>query len=154
MRSKEKKKIFDANERKCVVSAISERAQTLPYCPGRYVSAQLCSQPNCGSDPFPWLIRHTKSPGDSDSFPVNPIFIAPRLLCHHYRLTCSIVLEAGSLHLNISLQHNNTLNMPQDMIYTGHRRRSHISAPQYNCRRLRSVTQHAHVSFYDKLSVS
>ena len=46
-------------------------------------------------------------------------FSPPRPLCHHYRLTCSIVLEAGKLHLNISLWHNNTLNMPLDMIYTG-----------------------------------
>lgn len=38
------------------------------------------------------------------------------------------------------------------MIYTGHRRCSHISLPQCNCHRLRSVTWHANVALYDELS--
>lgn len=29
-----------------------------PHCPGHCVSAQLCSQPTCGSDPLLGLIRH------------------------------------------------------------------------------------------------
>lgn len=38
------------------------------------------------------------------------------------------------------------------MIYTGHRRCSHISVPGCNCHRLRSVTWHENVVLYDELS--
>lgn len=51
--------ISDANKGNRVESAIF--AQTLLHCPGRCVSAQLCSQPACGSDPLSGLIRHTES---------------------------------------------------------------------------------------------
>lgn len=91
------KKICDANEGKCAVSATFARAQTLLYCPGRRVSAQLCSQPNCGSDPLPSLIRHTKSPGNSDSFPVNPIYSSQAVMSslQTYLLHCAGSREAA-----------------------------------------------------------
>ena len=46
----------------------------MPDCPGRFVLAQLCSQPACGSDPLSGLICHTERPGDSESFPKNAIY--------------------------------------------------------------------------------
>lgn len=61
-------------KKKCAESAISGRAQKLLHCPGRCVSAQLCSRPTCGSVPLTALIRHTESVTDSDSFPMNPIY--------------------------------------------------------------------------------
>lgn len=64
----------DANVVNGGETSIFERAQTLIHCSGRFVSAQLCSQPTCGSDPLSGLICHTESPGDSDSFPMNAIY--------------------------------------------------------------------------------
>lgn len=62
-----------------------------------------------------------------------------------------MVLEAGWPHFNISLCHDNTSNMPQDEIYTGQGRCSHISVHEHNCCRLRSLTWHVHFSSHDEL---
>lgn len=87
--------------------------------PRHCVSAQMCSQPTCGSDPLSTSSFTPCVPETLIHFLWIP-FISPRPLCHHYRLTFSIVPGESNLHLNISSWEDNTLNMPVDMIYTGH----------------------------------
>lgn len=77
-------------------------------------------------------------------------FLPSLLLCHHCRLTCSILLEVGRLPLNISLWHDNTWNMPRDMIYTGHRRHLHISVDECYRRRLWSASWHTNVTSWEE----
>lgn len=100
------------------------------------VLAQLCSQPTCGSDPLsgPHPSRRTRR--KRMHFPRIP-FVAPRLLCHHYGLTCSILQRP---HLNIPLWHHNTSNMPQDTIQAGQGGCSHLPLHERNCCRLPSLT--------------
>lgn len=113
-------------------------------------------RPSCAANQ-PVVLTHflgssvmLRIPATLINFPWIP-FIPPRPLSHHCRVTCSTVLQAGWLHLNISLWHDNTLNMPHDMIYTGHRRHLHVPVPWCNRRGLWSVTWRMDLTLCDKL---
>lgn len=86
---------------------------------------------------------------ETDSFSTNPIYFSQAVMSSlQTYLHCS--LEAERAHLNISLWHHHTLNMPQDMVYTGQDRCSHTSVREYYCRRLGSVTWHVNISLCDE----
>lgn len=110
-------------------------------------SAQLRSRPTSGSDPLSGLIRQAEKCWKLICFPWIP-FLPPRLLCHHYRLTCSVLWRP---HLNIPLWQHNTSNMPQDTVPAGQWRCSHVPLHERNCCRLPSLTWHANFLLHVKL---